>query len=971
MNEFLPQLKKLQPISAGKGSKTMTGKDVFFMIKRGENDAYIIPVDKKMKPVEADFHYYNGDTAQLLRSIATIKDEMAFQISWNDECENNEVSLTQNPHLLYQLIRCKNIVDEKGNRVTVCPDTTVLQLSLRKEGTTVVPTLVIAAESDAEKENLSENNEPVSADEGNISEAESAETETKTTDIKGQEQTETCNVGFLSDCFVIASSVIYPIASVGDNYRQLNYFLSSFSESMLEQYLSVFFSFIENVQVVYEDYEVEFSENDIVPTPSLSFEKIDADKTLFLRLTESVKGLPLDFVQQFDLSMVASLSLERKIKVKRLSHLPIDDTIASLRKEILQYAPNKTAQKDVYVEDNLFIIPEETAGPFLLHALPQLLRTYQLVGAEKLRQYKVKPVMPKLNINFSSGIDFLEGDATLDLDNEQFTLQQILQQYNSKKYIQLSDGNRAIIEDGYMRKLERIFKQKKGKDGKVKVSFFDLPEIEDLINGPLEGDAFKHHREVYEGFNHLAEEKLNTPKLQAKLRPYQSEGIKWIKYLYDNNLGGCLADDMGLGKTVQTIGVLTLVYPKVKKPTLIVMPRSLLFNWQNELLKFAPQLSVYTYYAGDRDIKQAMKHQVILTTYAIVRNDIKEFSKKNFHYVILDESQNIKNMTTQTTQAALLLHAEHRLALSGTPVENNLTELYSLFRFLNPTMFGTLDDFNSRYATPIQRDNDKDTLLSLRKKIFPFMLRRLKKDVLKDLPDRIEQTLYVEMNQEQHDFYERRRQYYFNQVRQTIAAEGIQKSQFIMFQALNELRRIASIPESLSDNRIKSPKLDLLTDTLLEAVANGHKVVVFFNFIAGIEQLSERLDQNGIDYACMTGSTRDRRSIVERFQNDPQCRVMLMTLKTGGVGLNLTAADTVFIFEPWWNKAAEEQAINRLHRFGQKAKVLSYSLITQQTIEEKIQLLQQQKAELFEGLIGADSSSSKQLSEEDINFILG
>ena len=339
--------------------------------------------------------------------------------------------------------------------------------------------------------------------------------------------------------------------------------------------------------------------------------------------------------------------------------------------------------------------------------------------------------------------------------------------------------------------------------------------------------------------------------------------------------------------------------------------------------------------------------------------------------MILDESQNIKNTTTQTTQATLVLHAEHRLALSGTPVENNLTELYSLFRFLNPTMFGSLDDFNSRYTGPIQRDNDKDTLLSLRKKIFPFMLRRLKKDVLKDLPDRIEQTLFVEMSPEQHDFYERRRQYYYNQVRQTIAAEGIQKSQFVMFQALNELRRIASIPESLSDGHIKSPKLDLLTDTLLEAVANGHKVVVFFNFIAGIEELSERLDQNGVDYACMTGSTRDRKSIVERFQNDPQCRVMLMTLKTGGVGLNLTAADTVFIFEPWWNKAAEEQAINRLHRFGQKAKVLSYSLITQQTIEEKIQLLQQQKAELFEGLIGADSSSAKHLSEDDINFILG
>ena len=948
MSDFLSQLKKLQPLATAKGIKTMAGKDILFMLKKGEEDTFVVPVDQKLKPVEADFHYYQGDTAQMLRSLDTAREDMNYQISWGEAGNDGHVSLNRNPHLLYQLIRCKNIVDENGTPVKVHADNTALRLLLDKEGNTIKPRLAVTAEED-------------SCDNGG-SLAD--------------------NLCFLSDSFVLVhpahgkdgaaiSPTLYPVMSVGDNYRQLDYFLAPFSESMLEQYLSVFFSFVENVQVVYEDYEVEFSENEIVPTPSLSFEKIDADKTLFLRLMESVKGLPLDFVQQFDLSMIASLSLEKKIKVRRLSHLAMADTAASLKKEIIQYAPNKAAQKDVYVEDNLFIIPEETAGPFLLHALPSLLKTYQLVGAEKLRQYKVKPMMPKLNINLTSGIDFLEGDADITLDDEHFTLQQILSQYGSKKYIQLSDGNRAIIEEGYMRRLERIFKQKKGKDGKVKVSFFDLPEIEDLINGPLEGEAFKHHRDVYEGFNHLAEAKLKTPKLQAKLRPYQAEGIKWIKYLYDNNLGGCLADDMGLGKTVQTIGVLTLIYPKEKKPTLIVMPRSLLFNWQNELQKFAPQLSVYTYYAGERDMKAAMKHQVILTTYAVVRNDIKLFSKKHFHYTILDESQNIKNMTTQTTQAALLLHADHRLALSGTPVENNLTELYSLFRFLNPTMFGTLDDFNSRYASPIQRDNDKDTLQALRKKIFPFMLRRLKKDVLKDLPDRIEQTLYVEMNPEQHSFYEKRRLYYFNQVRQTIATEGIQKSQFVMFQALNELRRIASIPESLSDGHITSPKLDLLTDTLLEAVANGHKAVVFFNFIAGIEQLSDRLDQNGIDYACMTGSTRDRKSIVERFQNDPQCRVMLMTLKTGGVGLNLTAADTVFIFEPWWNKAAEEQAINRLHRFGQKAKVLSYSLITQQTIEEKIQLLQQQKAELFEGLIGADSSSSKQLSEEDINFILG
>ena len=274
-------------------------------------------------------------------------------------------------------------------------------------------------------------------------------------------------------------------------------------------------------------------------------------------------------------------------------------------------------------------------------------------------------------------------------------------------------------------------------------------------------------------------------------------------------MGGCLADDMGLGKTLQTIGVLNLIYPRQEKPTLLVMPRSLLFNWQNEITRFSPKLKVYTYYGNTREMVEAVKHQLILTTYAIVRNDIETFKEQNFHYVILDESQNIKNVAAQSTQAVYLLKADHRLALSGTPIENNLTELYLLFRFLNPTMFGTLDDFNARYANPI------------------------------------------------------------------------------------------------------------------------------------------------------------------RFQNNRQCKVLLMTLKTGGVGLNLTAADTVYIFEPWWNKAAEEQTINRLHRFGQKANVLCYSLITQGTIEEKIQLLQQQKADLFKGLIGADASSTKQLSEEDIQFILG
>lgn len=928
MKDFLPQLQRLQrPIAKDTG--TAGKKDVLFMLDNTDGEVKLRTVDAKLQPFQPNHRYYSDITAQLLHQMEKLRDEMAFEVTWGEESAD-DILPANHPHLMVLLTKCSNVVDATGKPIAFVNEPTTLMLHLERSGNTLKPRLALDS-----------------------------------TDAALDKAT------MLTDSHLLADNNVYTVQPIGDNFKQLPHFLAPFDTSMLEQWLSVFYTYVEGVQVVYEDYTVCMADEAVKPQPTLLFEKVDVEKTLFLRLVESIKGLPIDFAQQFDLSFVASLSSDHRITLRRIAQREGDSSVETLLKRILQYAPSREARKQVYQEDNLFIIPEDTAAPFLMGALPTLLAEYQLVGAEKLREYKVKAAMPKLNVSLSSGIDFLEGDARLEVGGEEFTLQDIFRQYASKKYIQLSDGNRAIIDDGYMRKLGRIFERKKDKDGRIKVSFFDLPEVEELINGPLEGEAFKHHREVYEGFNALKKEKLPKLNVQATLRPYQCEGIKWMKYLYDNRLGGCLADDMGLGKTLQTIGVLVQIYPAEKQPTLIVMPRSLLFNWRAEIEKFAPQLSVYTYYAGERNMEEARKHQVILTTYAIVRNDIEQFKDEQFHYVILDESQSIKNIATQNAQAVMLLHADHRLALSGTPIENHLGDLYSLFRFLNPTMFGTADDFNRRYASPIQKDNDKDALVSLRRKIYPFMLRRLKKDVLKDLPDRIEQTLYVEMDGAQASFYEKRRQYYFQQVRQTIAAEGLQKSQFVMFQALSELRRIASVPESLSDGRIHSPKLDQLADTLLEAVANGHKCVVFFNFIAGLELMGERLEAEGIDYASMTGSTRDRQSVVERFQGDPKCMVMLMTLKTGGVGLNLTAADTVFIFEPWWNKAAEAQAINRLHRFGQKAKVLSYSLITQATIEEKIQLLQQKKQDLFDGLISSDSTAGKQLTEEDINFILG
>ncbi|MBR1485486.1 MAG: DEAD/DEAH box helicase [Prevotella sp.] len=930
MNDFLSRFQKSTFTTIhDKGKHTGKVKVCFRLdFARG---AMVTTVDSKGEAIQPDYRLYQGEVFNVLRMIESIRQEQAMRISWGQADES--IRLSDYPYLLFALLRCDNLVDSQLQPLTVSEREAQVVLTISEHEGQCTPQLLARIEGDAPQP-----------------------------------------FQLLSDVFALIGSTIHPVASLGENYQRLTFFIEPFPRQMLEQYLSVFYSYVDHAQLNYSDYQLTRSEKPIHTIPTIVIEKVDADMALYLRLSHALQGMPNDFGERFDLTYVAQLQdMEKRVVLRRIIQSDFTQEVDDLRKTITSYAPNRTAAKDVWMQDGEFIIPEETAGPFLLQALPQLAARYQLLGAEKLREYKVKAVRPKMKLGLSSGIDFLEGTATIDLDGEELSLRKFLQQWGKQRYITLSDGNRALIDENYVRRLERIFKKAgKGNTDKIKVSFFDLPEVENLLQEKLQGEAFEHHRKFYEGFNQLGSKRLQTKGVNATLRNYQKEGVKWINYLYENNMGGCLADDMGLGKTLQTITMLTRVYAKENvQPSLLVMPRSLLFNWQDELEKFAPQLSYSIYYGPQRDLKESMKHQLVLTTYALVRNDIEELRTKKFHYIILDESQNIKNLASQASQAVMLLNGKHRLALSGTPIENNLSELYSLFRFLNPAMLGTADEFNREYAYPIQRDGDKDATESLRRKIFPFMLRRLKKDVLKELPDRMEQTLYVEMDDDHRRYYEQRRQFYQQLVGKSIDEQGIEHSQMVMFQALSELRRISSVPESLTDGTVSSPKIPLLCESIEEAVAGGHKVVVFFNFIAGIELVGERLTEMGIDYATMTGSTHDRRAIIERFQQDAGCRALLMTLKTGGVGLNLTVADTVYIFEPWWNKAAEEQAINRLHRIGQKAKVMSYALITRDTIEEKIRQLQQQKKDLADSLITGDQSMTKQLTEDDIRFILG
>ncbi len=901
-------------------------ESVFFQLDFDETGAYLKVVDGKQKERDVSHDFYSGPTRDILKSIAAVKRRNSFRIDW--ELPGDRVYLSENGHLLRLLRQCDNVRDADFNPLGFAEDIGKIWIELNKNP----------------------KKEYFSADIALVH---------RGTFFK--------NPIFINESHVLSGKIVYEIHPLGEHVSDIQYFRTRVYPVHLEKFLSLFYSRFRNIAVRYQDYSIAEG-NPKQTRPTLMIEKIDSDNSLYLRLATSLPGFDSDFFENYDISRIASVNeMDRQIVVRDVVH----EEIYSCANEIGSFLKkHKKALKntDYYAEDNLFILPEELAKAFIHKELPVLLSRYAIMGAEKLKEYKIRTVTPKLNLNLSHGIDFLEGDADLEIDGQIISLFDALSQYRKYSYISLNDGSNAIVNKEYMDRLERIF-QKKQK--KVKLSFFDLPIVEELIDENVAKKSFQRSREVFLGFNDLEKSKIPFPKLEADLRNYQKQGFKWLHYLHTHSLGGCLADDMGLGKTLQAIAMLSSVYPKEKKTSLIVMPKSLLFNWENEIRRFNPRLSFHTYHGPDRNLEEAAEYPIILTTYAMMRNDIEKLKELSFYYVILDESQNIKNLQSQTTRAAMLLQCDHRLALSGTPVENNLGELYTLFRFLNPSMFASVDDFNRYYATPIQKDDDKEALRELKKKIYPFILRRLKRDVLKDLPDKVEQVLYVEMSEEQKAFYEVRRRFYYDNIRNQIQESGIKKSQFFILQALSELRQIASVPESKSEQQIISPKREILISQISDVIANQHKVLVFANYLNALDCIAEDLENSGIDYLLMTGATKDRKSLVDKFQNDESYKVFLMTLRTGGIGLNLTAADYIFIFDPWWNRAAENQAIDRSHRIGQDKTVFSYKLICRGSIEEKILELQKRKSELFDNLISSDGASLKSLDEKDVEFILG
>ncbi len=576
-----------------------------------------------------------------------------------------------------------------------------------------------------------------------------------------------------------------------------------------------------------------------------------------------------------------------------------------------------------------------------------------------------------------SDIDWFEVQTDIDFEGRSVSFPELLRALErGDSTVRLDDGSLGILPEEWLEQIGMISGLGTVDENGLRFSNSQAALLDALLASQenVETDEnFAAMRERFRNFSGV--EPVAIPKeFKGELRGYQHEGLSWMKFLNDFNFGGCLADDMGLGKTVQFLAMLLrrLEDCGTAPPSLVVVPRSLMFNWVSECTRFAPILKVLEYTGLERANQRTefTSFNLILTTYGTVRRDIAVLKDVQFDYVVLDEAQTIKNPSSQIARASRLLRSNYRLALSGTPIENNAGDLWSIFEFLNPGMLGRSSAFRTHIADPESREARHLVSKGLR----PFILRRTKKQVAAELPDRLEETIYCDMEDDQRRLYDELRLHYRDSLLGLVQQQGIARSKMHVLEALLRLRQAACHPSLLNrgDEQEAYAKLDFLIPHLQELVAEGHKALVFSQFTSMLSIVRDHLDKTGIVYEYLDGKTRDRKARVNRFQDDDACRVFLISLKAGGLGLNLTAADYVFLLDPWWNPAVEAQAIDRAHRVGQNRTVFAYRLICRDTVEEKIAELQKKKRELADAILEGDDASSvlKDLSAEDLEMLL-
>ncbi|MDX1953616.1 MAG: SNF2-related protein, partial [Verrucomicrobiota bacterium] len=605
---------------------------------------------------------------------------------------------------------------------------------------------------------------------------------------------------------------------------------------------------------------------------------------------------------------------------------------------------------------------------------------------EKSAAQNIERIEPLLEVRGS-------GEQWFDLQigyrssgGEQFSsadIQRLLR--SGQSHTRLKNGRIAVIDTGAVEELQEVLldcapEQRQGgyRISSTHAGFF-TGAVKEL--GAWKFDAPQQWRE--RAGMQRGEIKPQVPalgKLDGLLREYQKEGVAWLAFLRQNRFGGILADEMGLGKTLQTLALLQsnhLFGNGARGPSLVICPTSLVQNWEAEAKRFVPELRTLVLQGSNRQSRfsEVEKAHLVITSYGLVRRDAEEYRKVEFDTVVLDEAQHIKNRQTQNAQAVKMIRAGHRLALTGTPLENSVLDLWSMFDFLMPGYLGSAKDFKERYEVPITRDKNVEAQKRLSRRVKPFLLRRLKKDVARELPDKIEQIAYCELTEAQRGLYQQMLETGREQISDSVRSQGIQKSRLLILNVLLRLRQICCDMRLLNLEKVEaensSAKLELFNELLQEIIDGGHRVLVFSQFVRMLKLIEESLKEQEVRYSYLDGSTSNRAAVVNEFQTSREIPVFLISLKAGGVGLNLTAADTVVHFDPWWNPAVEDQATDRAHRIGQTRVVTSYKLITRGTVEEKIVSLQNRKREIIRGTLGSEEEFAAGLSWEELEELLG
>lgn len=633
----------------------------------------------------------------------------------------------------------------------------------------------------------------------------------------------------------------------------------------------------------------------------------------------------------------------------------------------------------------LVLANDEKIYNFLSKEIEDYMKKFEVLVAEDfkkkdIKKIKIKSIGVKIENNL---LDINLGDFKFNI----YEIKDIINKYKlRKKFYRLKDGTYISLEkNSSLDFLENLTDNIEIEDENVEENSIKLPiyralYLEKIFKNMPNTNIQKN--EYYKNMISQIEDRqidLSTkipPKLNAELRTYQKIGYKWLRTLEQYKMGGILADDMGLGKTIQLLAVILSYVQKNKenvKPSIIICPSSLALNWYNEIQKFTPTLKALVisddYLERKRKIEEIGKYQVIITSYDSLKRDIDLYENYCFKYVVADEAQYIKNNNTKNSKAIKTINAETKFALTGTPIENSLSELWSIFDFIMPGYLYKYKKFKELYETPIIKEQNEDVMNKLKKQIEPFVLRRTKGEVLTELPDKTVTILNNEMSEEQYNIY----MSYMAQARKEIMSQidinGFEKSQIKILSLLMRLRQICCHPKLfLGEYEGESSKLNQCIEIIQDAVLGGHKILLFSSYTSMFEIIEEKLKNIGVKYLKLTGQTKvgERIELVDKFNTDENIKVFLISLKAGGTGLNLTGADMVIHYDPWWNLSAENQATDRTYRIGQKRNVQVYKLITKNSIEEKIYELQQKKAKLIDNMLSTDATFINKLSKDDI-----